>query len=138
VVGYSSFTGVGLRAFIYQGDAMRDLGSLGGVGVTAFAINNRGAIVGAAANEAGRQRAFIYADERMIDLNTLIDPEHADRYELQSAVAINDEGAILASGVDRASGAFRSFFLTPVRPVSPQLPPAPQSQGPEEWAQTKP
>jgi len=75
-------------AFLWEGDAMIDLGTLGGATSVARALNDRGQIVGYSSTASGETRAFLWEDGHMIDLGTL----EGDSY----AVAINRHGQILA------------------------------------------
>jgi uncharacterized membrane protein len=85
---------------------MEYMGTLGpGAGV-ARAINNLGQAVG---NSGGA--AFLWtAEEGMLNLNDLIDPEH--EIELTMALDINDRGVIVSVGLDPA-GQEGSYLLTP-------------------------
>lgn len=87
---------------------MHDLGSLGG-NSSAGDINILGQVVGLATVN-GENRAFLYTNGTMIDLNTLIDP--ASGWVLNSANAINDFGQIAGTGT--FNGQQRAFLLTPV------------------------
>ena len=59
------------------------------------------------------ERAILYAEGRMWDLNTLI-PRHSG-WRLQSAVAINDAGQIIAVGDFQEQRYQRTCLLTPVK-----------------------
>src|SRR5260370_31679521 len=48
------------RAFVHDGHAIRDLGTLGGRFAEAWGINDAGLIVGGADDADGRRRAFLY------------------------------------------------------------------------------
>ncbi len=78
------------------------LGALGGGDGSALGINNLGQIVGTSNN-----RAFIYEDGEMRDLNPLL--EDAGGILLRQAVGINDRGQILATYGTRGI-----VLLTPV------------------------
>lgn len=84
------------RAFLYSGGIMRPLGPDSGL-VATFpeSINNEGQIVGSA-DLGGTQRAFLYTDGRMYDLNDLAGPGALNN--LSNANGINDSGPIIASG----------------------------------------
>lgn len=88
------------HAFMYDG-AMHDLGFLPNTaGSNAKAINAQGTIVGNSANSRGRPgsaHAFIYQDSKISDLNDLLVGDHTG-LEFTDAIAINDQGVILAKG----------------------------------------
>jgi probable HAF family extracellular repeat protein len=116
VVGYSSLSDGVTHAFLYTNkDGMIDLGALGVAGNTsqANAINNAGTIVG-----ASNGHAFVYQNNQMIDLNTLIDP--ALGFTLTNATGINNLGQIVGYGT-LANGEERAFALTPT-PIPAALP----------------
>lgn len=69
VVGYGEDTNGVLRAFLWDGATVTDLGTLGGPHAAAFAINNAGQIVGQADVQNGEAHAFIYSNGIMTDLN---------------------------------------------------------------------
>ena len=80
------------RAFIYDGNDIRDLGSLGGIEnehCNAIDINNKGQIAGRSMTTGGATRAFIYENSVMQNIGTL--------GSYSSALAINDLG--LAVGI---------------------------------------
>jgi probable HAF family extracellular repeat protein len=85
-----------------------DLGSLGGSLVDARDINDAGQVVGTAtlAGKAAPQRAYIYNNGSMTDLNTLAP---VGNLVLQHANRINNSGQILALGAVWV-------LLTPVHP----------------------
>ena len=88
------------RPFMYVDAAggMQDLGSLGGRSGRANGINNGGMVVGVSdvGGSAGFDyHAFLFANNHMVDLNTLIDP--ASGWRLVSAADINDAGQILGT-----------------------------------------
>lgn len=57
-------------------------------------------------------RPFLYADQRMSDLNALLSPAQAAQYRLTDASAINDAGQIAATAT--VNGQSRAVLLTPV------------------------
>jgi probable HAF family extracellular repeat protein len=115
VVGYSmTWQPGGLRrAFLWEGVALRVLGTLGGAQSAACAINNSGQIVGWAFTTAGAQHAFVWEDGQMFDLNDLIPP--TPDYVLVASYHINNQGVI--SGIAYMAGTTipRGFLLTPER-----------------------
>ena len=105
------------HAFLWQpGSGMHDLGTLGGRGSGAIGINNGGQVVGNIETGQGDSRAFLYAGEKMIDLNSTIDP--GSGWHLCMATSVNDNGQIVGNGRNRA-GHLHAFLLTPVSPRSP-------------------
>lgn len=86
---------------------MTDLGSLGGDSV-ANGINDLGSIVGFSLLADGSTfDAFLYRNNQMINLNSLIDPNSG--WILQDATAINDNGQIAGFGL--FNGQTRAFLL---------------------------
>jgi len=141
VVGYSTINKVDSRvhAFWFDGSGMKDLGSLAPNSSNpledqsvALGVNNADRVVGYTylpaiganidpAVQPGtspvRQVAFVWHQGTMTDLNKLIGTA-ADAYQLNSAVAINDNGQIVASALSKATGTRRAVLLTPIGPVS--------------------
>lgn len=110
VVGYGSI-GVGqYHAFLYDDCVMTDLGPAAASSM-ANDINNLGQVVGTIDG-----RAFLYANGKMTDLNTLIAPD--SDFLLVAAVAINDRQQILVNACDR-TGTFctSSVRLDPIAPI---------------------
>jgi probable HAF family extracellular repeat protein len=102
VVGWSSS-----KAFLWTNGVMRDLGFLSGDGTGgagAYGINDKGHVVGVSStagvvknNVYYGTAAFIYKNQLMSDLNTLLDFSSRHWY-LERAIAINDKGEIGAIG----------------------------------------
>ena len=86
-----------------------DLGTLGGTYSTAHDINAAGQVVGVADNSAGVDRAFLYSNGAMQDLNTLLPA--GSGWILREASAINNAGEIVGFG--KHNGATRAFLLKP-------------------------
>lgn len=95
VVGQAS-GGDATHAFLYSGDALTDLGTLGGASSSAAAVNEHGVVVGYADDAEGNMRAFVYASGVMVDLGTLGGSS-------SSANAINGNG-LIAGGASTAVG----------------------------------
>lgn len=110
VTGYFTTPEGRNHAFLWDGDAVTDL-TPGAGSSFGYDINNVGQVVGVADD-----RAFLYADGELIDLNTRIDPT-ADLL-LKSGDEINDRSQILSHSCDRAGVfCYGSMLLSPVPPV---------------------
>src|SRR5262249_23693630 len=92
-----------------DGSQMVDLGTLGGDDSEAWGINDLGQVVGDAQLDRGYS-AFIYADGKMTDLNSLIPPDTG--LHLLRATAINNQGRIVGLAND-AQGHYHAFLLVP-------------------------
>jgi uncharacterized membrane protein len=66
-----------------------------------------------------RQVAFVWYQGKMTDLNKLIGAA-GETYHLNSAVAINDNGQIVATALSKVTGTRRAVLLTPIGPVPPR------------------
>jgi probable HAF family extracellular repeat protein len=133
VAGYSTIKPNDNRthAFLHDGTKMIDLGSLGLKGTNsdasgALGVNKVDQVVGysylpAVGGMPLQQVAFLWRPNRaggqMIDLNKLLSA--TDRhYLLISAIAINDNGLIVANAYDTLNGGgLRAVLLTPMGPV---------------------
>ncbi len=84
-------------AFLWKNGVLHDLGNLGFTSF-AFAINNKGQVVGHSHLDALTTHAFLWQNGGpMIDLNTRIPP--GSGVQLTDAVTINDRGEIAALGL---------------------------------------
>jgi len=110
------------HAFLWQGGAMTDLGTLPGDAVSwANNINSKSQAVGTSFDALGNSRAFIWQDGVMTDLNRLIPAD--SNFFLAEAFGINERGEIVGFGVlpnitctiDLFCNQ-RPYLLTPVRP----------------------
>jgi probable HAF family extracellular repeat protein len=115
IVG-STETSAGTRAFLYADSRFTDLGSLGGASSRATAINDSGKIGGTstlAGADPQVQRAFLYVNDRMFDLNDLVAPLPVP---LTEARKINKWGQIIANACPPSgtAGNCRAYLLTPV------------------------
>lgn len=115
IAGDASTTGnAQTHAFLYTGGQMKDLGTLGGGYSTSYALNNAGHVVGDSINSVGLGRAFLWKDDVMTDLNSLLPPDSG--WDLYSAQFINDAGQIIGLGLYQ--GAFRWFLMNTVSAVN--------------------
>lgn len=73
-------------------------------------------------------RAFLYTNQRLFDLNTLLSPAQAAQYVLTNANAINDAGQIAATA--SINGHRRAVLLTPMDGAPSNPPAQDQSQSP--------
>jgi probable HAF family extracellular repeat protein len=106
----------GTRAFRYADSRFTDLGSLGGAAGRAYGIIDAGQIVGfstLAGADPQAQRAFLYVNERMHDLNDLVEPLPIP---LTEARKINNRGQIIANACPSpgTTGVCRAYLLTPL------------------------
>ncbi|MDA2923688.1 SBBP repeat-containing protein [Acidobacteria bacterium AH-259-L09] len=95
----------GVRAVLWSGDEVTNLGTLGGSISRAFGINDRGDMVGESLTAAGEKHAFLWTDAQgMLDLGTLGGPTSA-------ALAINNQGQVVGYSTN-ASEDRRPFLWT--------------------------
>jgi probable HAF family extracellular repeat protein len=119
-VGYVSTTdGTTIVASLWPNgvhSAVTNLGILPGDGAAfATGINNRGQVVGSTFNSAGWSRGFIWQDNVMTDLNTLI-PGDSNLFII-AASNINERGQISGMATVRSGpdeGKIHAILLTPV------------------------
>jgi probable HAF family extracellular repeat protein len=110
IIGVISATNQQYHAARRQNGVVTDLGALGGVQSEAHDINASGQIVGYGSSYQ-EGYAILWQADQAVNLNTQIDP--GSGWEMSSAVAINDLGQILGSGL--MNGQAAAFLLTPVR-----------------------
>ena len=120
--------GNGFRGFVYRAGTITDVGTLdGGRNSYAFALNERGQVVGIADRPYVStcwdpiggyvpctryiQRAVLYDNSELKDLNSLIPADSG--WDLSWAFGINNRGQIIGYGLYKDR--FRAFVLTPVR-----------------------
>lgn len=105
-------TGYPARAFLWQGEQLNDLGTLGGSESSASAVNNTGQIVGQAQKFNGENVATLWEGTTITDLNSLIGS--GTGWELDLAYDINDKGFIVGAGY--YNDEVRGFLLVPAQP----------------------
>lgn len=100
------------HAFMWTPDAgMKDLGTLSGdISSGGLGVNLRNEVVGASNSSDGSQRAFLWRNGLMTDLNTLV-PNDSPLY-LVTAFGINDRGEIVGFGATQ-EGDLHAFLATP-------------------------
>jgi probable HAF family extracellular repeat protein len=102
----------GPHAFLYSGGVMTDLGTLGGAGSVGNGINDRGQMVGYAGTASGSLHAFLYFEDRMYDLNSLV-VSGLGAAVLTEARAINANGQIIANACPN-NASCTAYLLDPV------------------------
>ena len=120
ITGTSLTPAKALHAFLYSKGVMTDLGTLGGASSAGSAINSAGEVTGYALTASNAQHAFVYVNNTMKDLNSLIDPASplARYVTLTDATAINDDGSIVANGIDSRTGDTNAYLLQSVSPAA--------------------
>jgi probable HAF family extracellular repeat protein len=119
VVGSAYDTKGNERAFLYDTDnrpCMKDLGSLGGLVSIANGINNSNQIVGYSFTQGDTDaHAFLYHNEKMIDLNSLLDSTaKKSGWILNEALAINNNGWIVGVAYNNNANIPSCAFLLSV------------------------
>lgn len=92
--------------------SVTDLGTLGGATSKGYGINASGQVTGEAVTAGGVFHAFLYANRVMRDLNSMIDPAIAAYVILFSGKGINDDGWIVANGIDSRTGKTHAYLLS--------------------------
>jgi probable HAF family extracellular repeat protein len=117
-VGWSGNESI-TSAVRWSNGIVEDIGVLpGDESSRALDVNDMGQVVGSSGSAAAT-RAFIWESGAMTDLNSLLAPDSG--WTLTEAAGINNQGAIVGSGLK--NGQPRAFLLKPA-PPTPQPPPA--------------
>jgi probable HAF family extracellular repeat protein len=113
IVGFSGVAGSAtFHAFLWRKGKMRDLGTLPGDVVSlANSVNDQGQIVGFSIDASGNNRAFIWENGSMTDLNRLVSPN--SQLHLMIANDINDQGWIVGDALDSKTGNTVAYLLIP-------------------------
>jgi len=118
VVGFSNPPGDADGSFIphaflwTERGGIRDLGTLAGDATSqGLSINTRRQVVGVSSGDAGN-RAFLWEDGVMTDLNNLVEPGFTDR--LISAQDINEAGKITGRVLEQSTGKTLAFVAIPI------------------------
>ncbi len=100
-----------IEAFLQEEDGARAmLGTLGGSFSIARDLNNHGQVVGGSLTEGDESfHAFVYRDNRLLDLNELLEPGIG--WEVIQALGINNHGEII--GIGSHVGQDRIVLLRP-------------------------
>ena len=115
VVGNSDLPGDTTgHAFLWQRrTGMMDLGTLpGDVGSDGDGINDLGQVVGGSWDAEGNDRAYLWQNGVMTDLNTLIPPD-SPLYLIEATGTINDLGQIAGIALQISTGEVHAFLATP-------------------------
>ena len=99
------------RGFIWADGVMKSLGTLGGIYSSANGLNNLDQVVGASTRADEVQVAFLWSNDQMVDLNTVVEP--GSGMLLTAAYDIDDHGAIVGVG-ERPDHETRAVLLTPL------------------------
>jgi len=113
VVGWSDLTGDAVfHAFVWtQNSGMIDIGTLDGDSYSlAYAINDRGQVVGQSLDANFNSRAFLYENGKMYDLNKLVTPGSPT---LTYANDINSSGQITGGACTTCTGESIAFLAAP-------------------------
>jgi probable HAF family extracellular repeat protein len=99
-------SGAPSTAYYWFNGQLVDIGSLGGGGTAAVAIDEHGWIAGTSSNTAGEQRAFIWHNGKMQDLGTLGGP---DSRVVPTRDALSNAGHVVGTSSNMA-GEQRAFI----------------------------
>jgi probable HAF family extracellular repeat protein len=100
------------HAYLYDGVAMKDLGTLGGPMSAGEGLNNHDVVVGESQDERGLLQAFVWRKGTMTALHELVD--NGAGWRINLATGVNDAGAVVGTGI--VGGVVHGYLLTPVQP----------------------
>jgi len=115
VIGGSDLSGdTIIHSFLWtKAKGMQDLGTLSGDAISLGGwINNKTQVVGWSCDSSGNCRAYLWQNNVMTDLNSLI-PAHSKLY-LMFAYGITDAGDIVGQALDKSTGDLHAFLARPV------------------------
>jgi probable HAF family extracellular repeat protein len=115
VIGGSDLPGdTVIHSFLWtKKTGMQDLGTLSGDAISLGGwINNKSQVVGWSCDSNGNCRAYIWQNNVMTDLNSLI-PANSTLY-LMFAYGITDAGDIVGQAMDKSTGDLHGFLASPV------------------------
>ncbi|HEY2685981.1 MAG TPA: hypothetical protein VGI93_20900 [Steroidobacteraceae bacterium] len=123
VAGTSSvadYPNTNTHAFLNDATGIHDLGTLGGSNSSGAGLNAASEVVGSSTLPGDTvNHAFLYASGTMMDLNALVKSSPLAPYvTLNSASGINDNGWIVANGVDSRTGNTHGYLLQLVTSAS--------------------
>lgn len=114
-VGIADVSDTGQRAVRFTAGRVEDLGTLGGDQARAWAINDRGEIVGESTigdlQHPWRTRAFLVRHGVMHNLQALLLPEEQGRWHLTVATSINNSGQIVARARPPGTGYYDAVLV---------------------------
>jgi probable HAF family extracellular repeat protein len=118
IVGWSEIgSSQRTHAFLISNDVMQDLGTLGSWDSAATAISDSGDVVGYVRSRDGRERAVVFCNNKVLDLNAL-HPSTKSRLLLSRAVGVNAVGEILVEATDarnpKVPKFVRAVIMTPM------------------------
>lgn len=113
MVGTSATADGRSHAYLYENGRMTDLTPAAENSI-AVDINNAGQVVGIADDQP-----FLYADGKLVNPNTLLDPNAY--WRMTTPIAINDAGQILSNGCDDQNFCYVTSRFDPI----PSIPEAP-------------
>jgi probable HAF family extracellular repeat protein len=129
VVGGSNLPGESIfHGFLWTKAAgLQDIGLLGmDIAGIPTSINNNTQVVGASCDSSGNCRGFLWQNNVMTDLNTLI-PANSPLY-IVFALGINDAGEIAGQAVEKSTGNLVGFVLTPLHSAAAGKGSAPETE----------